>query len=137
MAQLFSVEWMEALGQLWNKDEKMLKNLENVHFDSVVGYGYKDESKPRGVLVVREGRVVHGGAYTNQDLNWDLRADITSWENWLKKGFGLARLGSAVTSGELKFVTGDYRQMIKNVRLSVPFLRHLDLMQQIKTEFKR
>jgi hypothetical protein len=137
MAQLFSAEWMEALGQLWNKDEKMLKNLENVHFDSVVGYGYKDESKPRGVLVVREGRVVHGGAYTSQDLNWDLRADITSWENWLKKGFGLARLGSAVTSGELKFVTGDYRQMIKNVRLSVPFLRHLDLMQQIKTEFKR
>ena len=137
MAQLFSAEWMEALGQLWNKDEKMLKNLENVHFDSVVGYGYKDESKPRGVLVVREGKVVHGGAYTDQDLNWDLRADIASWENWLKKGFGLARLGSAVTSGELKFVTGDYRQMVKNVKLSVPFLRHLDLMQQIKTEFKR
>jgi len=137
MAQLFSAEWMEALGQLWNKDEKMLKNLENVHFDSVVGYGYKDESKPRGVLVVREGKVVHGGAYTDQALNWDLRADIGSWENWLKKGFGLARLGSAVTSGELKFLTGDYRQMVKNVKLSVPFLRHLDLMQQIKTEFKR
>jgi len=137
MPQLFSDAWMEALGKAWNSDPKMLENLQKVQFDSAIGYGYKDESKPRGVLVVKDGKVVHGGAFTDQELNWDLRADLSSWENWIKNGFGLARLGKATTSGELKFVTGDYRQMVKNIRLSVPFLRHFDLMQELSTEFKR
>jgi len=137
MPQLFSDAWMEALGKAWNSDPKMLENLQKVQFDSTIGYGYKDESKPRGVLVVKAGKVVHGGAYTDQEVNWDLRADLSSWENWIKNGFGLARLGKATTSGELKFVTGDYRQMVKNIRLSVPFLRHFDLMQELSTEFKR
>jgi len=137
MAQLFSDAWMNALGAAWNKDPKMIQNLEKVEFDSTIGYGYKDESNPRGVLVVKNGKVVHGGTYTDQDLNWDLRADLSSWENWLKKGFGLARLGKATTTGELKFVVGDYRQMVKNIKLSVPFLRHLDLMGELETEFKR
>lgn len=137
MPQLFSDAWMEALGKAWNSDPKMLENLQKVQFDAVIGYGYKDESKPRGVLVVKAGKVVHGGAYTDQEVNWDLRADLSSWENWIKNGFGLARLGKATTSGELKFVTGDYRQMVKNIRLSVPFLRHFDLMQDLDTQFKR
>jgi len=137
MPQLFSDAWMDALGKAWNRDAKMLENLEKANFDSVIGYGYKDESKPRGVLVVKDGKVVHGGAYTDQDLNWDLRADLSSWENWIKNGFGLARLGKATTSGELKFVTGDYRQMVRNIRLSVPFLRHFDLMQGLDTQFRR
>ena len=137
MAQLFSDAWMNALGSAWNKDAKMTQNLEKVHFDSNIGYGYKDEEKPRAVLVVRDGKVVHAGAYTDQELNWDLRADLASWQNWLTTGFGLARLGKATTTGELKFVTGDYRQMVKNIKLSVPFLRHLDLMGELETEFKR
>lgn len=137
MAQLFSDAWMSALGRAWNQDPKMIQNLEKVSFDSTIGYGYKDESKPRGVLVVKGGKVVHGGAYTDQELNWDLRADLASWQNWLTNGFGLARLGKATTTGELKFVTGDYRQMVKNIKLSVPFLRHLDLMGELETEFKR
>ena len=137
MAQLFSDAWMNALGSAWNKDAKMTQNLEKVHFDSNIGYGYKDEEKPRAVLVVRDGKVVHAGAYTDQELNWDLRADLASWQNWLTTGFGLARLGKATTTGELKFVTGDYRQMVKNIKLSVPFLRHLDLMGELETDFKR
>ena len=137
MAQLFSDAWMSALGKAWNQDPKMLQNLEKVHFDSTIGYGYKDESKPRGVLVVKGGKVVHGGHYTDQVLDWDLRADLASWEGWLTKGFGLARLGKATTTGELKFVVGDYRQMVRNIKLSVPFLRHLDLMGELETEFKR
>ena len=137
MARLFSDAWMNALGSAWNKDVKMTQNLEKVHFDSNIGYGYKDEEKPRAVLVVRDGKVVHAGAYTDQELNWDLRADLASWENWLTTGFGLARLGKATTTGELKFVTGDYRQMVRNIKLSVPFLRHLDLMGELETEFKR
>ena len=137
MARLFSDAWMNALGSAWNKDAKMTQNLEKVHFDSNIGYGYKDEEKPRAVLVVRDGKVVHAGAYTDQELNWDLRADLASWQNWLTTGFGLARLGKATTTGELKFVTGDYRQMVKNIKLSVPFLRHLDLMGELETDFKR
>jgi len=137
MAQLFSDAWMAALGDAWNKDPKMIQNLEKVSFDSTIGYGYKDEPSPRGVLVVKGGKVVHGGKFSGQDLNWDLRADLASWQNWLTKGFGLARLGKATTSGELKFFSGDYRQMVKNIKLSVPFLRHLDLMGELDTEFKR
>lgn len=137
MAQLFSEAWMNALGSAWNKDPKMIQNLEKVNFDSNIGYGYKDEEKPRGVLVVRDGKVVHAGVYTDQELNWDLRADLASWKNWLSQGFGLARLGKATTTGELKFVVGDYRQMVKNIKLSVPFLRHLDLMGELETDFKR
>lgn len=137
MALLFSDAWMDALGKAWNRDEKMLSNLEKADFNSIIGYGYKDEARPRGVLIVNSGKVVHGGAYTDQELNWDLRADLKSWESWIKSGFGLAKLGKATTSGELQFAIGDYRQMVRNIKLSVPFLRHFDLMQSLTTEFKR
>lgn len=137
MSDLFSNAWMEALGKAWNADESMTKNLEKAEFDSSVGYGYKDESTPRGVLIIHQGRVVHAGEYTNQELNWDLRADLERWKFWIENGFGLARLGTAVSKGDLKFVKGDYRQMVRNIRLSVPFLRHFDLMQSLETTFRR
>lgn len=133
--KLFSEPWMKKLQQLWNDDPKMLKNLQKVDFYSYIGYGLKGESHPRGFIYVDNGKVVEAGEWDGESLNWDLRADKASWEKWLKEGFGLTRLGKAVATGELVFVVGDYRQMVRNVRLSVPFLRHLELMSEIKTDY--
>jgi hypothetical protein len=135
--ELFSENWIAQLGQLWNTDEKMLKHLRGVDFNALVGYGYKDEEAPRAYLEVSGGQVVETGLWNGEPLNWDLRADLASWEKWIKNGFGLQRLGAAVVTGELKFVAGDYRKMVSKVHLSIPFLRHFELMQGIGTEFDR
>lgn len=133
--KLFTGPWMKRLQQLWNEDEKMTKNLAKIDFYSYIGYGFKDEAHPRAYIYVDNGRVIEAGEWDGEQLNWDLRADHKLWEKWLKEGFGLMRLGKAVTAGELVFKTGDYHQMVRNVRLSVPFLRHLELMGEIKTDF--
>lgn len=134
MAKLFSDAWMQAFGELWNHDPKMLRNLAGVDFYSHIGYGFRDEDNPRGYLYVDHGKVVTAATWNGEELNWDLRAAPASWKKWIADGFGLQRLGAAVVSGELVFRKGDYRQMVHNVRLSVPFLRHFELMQDIKTE---
>lgn len=133
--KLFSREWMAELAVLWNSDPKMIKNLSKIDFYSRIGYGFIGEDKPLGYIFVDGGRVILEGAWDGEELNWDLRASRDSWEKWLKEGFGLIRLGKAVTTGELVFEKGDYRQMVSNVRLSIPFLRHLELMSDIKTDF--
>jgi hypothetical protein len=135
--ELFSESWIAQLGHLWNTDEKMLKHLRGVDFNAVVGYGFKGEEAPRVYLEVSRGQVVHTGVWDGLSCNWDLRADLASWEKWIRKGFGLQRLGAAVVSGELQFFAGDYRQMVSRVSLSVPFLRHFELMQAIGTEFEQ
>jgi hypothetical protein len=133
--KLFSEPWIKKLQQLWNEDPKMLKNLQKIDFYSYIGYGLKGEEHPRAFIYVDNGKVVEASEWDGEALNWDLRADRGSWENWLKEGFGLAHLGKAVTTGELVFVSGDYRQMVRNVRLSLPFLRHFELMAKIKTDY--
>lgn len=134
-SELFSNEWMVKLAKLWNSDPKMTSNLEKVNFTSYIGYGFIGEENPRGFIYVDGGKVILEGKWGGEELNWDLRASKDSWKKWLNEGFGLLRLGKAVTSGELKFEKGDYRQMVANIKLSVPFLRHLELMSDIKTKF--
>jgi hypothetical protein len=135
MVALFSEGWAEELGELWNTDTKMMKHLRNADFSSIIGYGFKGEAAPRVYLQVEHGQVVRAGPWDGELMNWDLRADPASWKKWIQSGFGLPRLGAAVATGELKFETGDYRIMVSKVSLSVPFLRHFELMQQIRTEF--
>ena len=134
--KLFTGPWMKKLQQLWNEDPKMTKNLGKVEFYSYIGYGFKDEEQPRGFIYVDNGRVIEAGEWSGEQLNWDLRADRKHWQQWINEGFGLARLGKAVTAGDLVFKTGDYRQMVRNVKLSVPFLRHFELMSEINTDYK-
>ncbi len=126
---------MEELASYWNSDAKMTKNLEKADFYAYIGYGFTGEENPRGFIYVDGGKVVTEGVWGGEELNWDIRASRESWKKWFKEGFGLLRLGKAVTSGEMKFEKGDYRQMVSNVKLSVPFLRHLELMAEIKTDF--
>ncbi len=135
-SKLFSKEWMSELAELWNSDPKMTKNLAKIDFYSHIGYGFTGEENPRGYIFVDGGKVIMEGAWNGEELNWELRASRDSWKKWLNDGFGLLRLGKAVTSGELIFAKGDYRQMVSNVRMSIPFLRHLELMSDIKTDHK-
>lgn len=134
-SKLFSGKWMVELAELWNSDLKMTRNLSKVDFYSHIGYGFTGEENPRGFIYVDGGKVVSEGVWDGEELNWDLRASRESWKKWLKDGFGLVRLGKAITSGELVFEKGDYRQMVSNIKLSVPFLRHLELMSEIKTDY--
>ena len=126
---------MLALLDKWNSDPKVLEPLKKAGFTANIGYGFKGESQPRGVLVIVDGVVVRAGSYTSEPLDWDLRAKPDSWKLWMETGFGLTRLGPAVATRALEFVAGNYRQMIRNPSLSHPFLHHFNLMREIKTDY--
>ncbi|MGD8513982.1 MAG: SCP-2 sterol transfer family protein [Granulosicoccaceae bacterium] len=135
MAKLFTDEWMYGLADRWNADSEMVDGLAQAGFSACIGFGHKGDEQPAGVVEVRDGRVQFAGAYEGQKLDWDLRADLQDWREWLEQGFGFDKLGVAVASGRLSFVVGDYRQMIRNPDLARPFLRNFELMSQIKTEY--
>lgn len=46
----------------------------------------------------------------------------------------MAGLGTAFAMGKLKFLTGDFKGMIKDPRMAGPFVKSFALMQQIETE---
>jgi len=137
VAKLFSNEWMLAFAKAWNADQDMVSNLAAAEFNSCVGFGCNGDANPMGVVEVKLGKVVYAGEYANQNIEWDMRAEIDIWQDWIENGFGLSQLGVAVSSGKLTFLTGDYRQMVRNPNLAKPFLRHFELMKDLKTEFSR
>ncbi len=134
MSTLFSQEWIKELADLWNGDSQMLEDLSKISFDSTIGFGVIDEASPRCTLVVRSGRVEQCSPYNGEALEWDLRATEGDWKTWLKEGFGLPKLGVATATGKLKFVTGNYRQMVRTPSMARPFLRVFELMSRIKTD---
>ena len=135
MARLFSDEWMRTFAETWNADNIMLEGSSDGIFSATIGFGCGEDDIPTGVLVIQQGRVVYAGAYNGQPLDWDMRADIDSWQAWLREGFGLNKLGYAVSTGKLSFLKGDYRKMIHNPNMAKSFLRHFELMQHMQTDF--
>lgn len=135
MSDLFSEQWIQALGNAWNNDTLVVEPLEKAQFTANISYGFIGEENPRCLLTIVNGKTVNASLFDNDHLDWDLRADIQNWEKWLTKGFGLTKLGPAVATRALQFPTGDYRQMIRNPLLSRPFLRHFVLMTQLDTQF--
>ena len=135
MAKLFSKEWMNSLAKAWNEDQDMVGNLKKAEFHATIAYGFKGESNPRGVMYVESGKVISIGEYDDQLLDWDLRADINEWKNWITNGFGLANLGIAVAKRKLIFEKGDFHKMIRRPSLATPFLRHFELMKKLETEY--
>lgn len=135
MATLFSDNWMRAFAKAWNADTEIVTKLQGANFSSSIAYGFIGEAMPRGIILVEKGKITVAESYKQQALNWDLRAKLKSWHHWITNGFGIANLGTAVTTGKLKFEQGDYRQMIRNATLAGPFLRHFELMRKIKTDF--
>ncbi|RMD71264.1 MAG: SCP-2 sterol transfer family protein [Gammaproteobacteria bacterium] len=132
MAELFSEEWMKAFAEEWNKEPAIVEPLSKINFNSVIGYGFIGEDKPRGVLVVEGGKAVRAGAYNGETLNWDLRAKPEDWQKWLEKGVSMMSLGMAYTTGKLKFLVGDYKSMIKNPSMAGPFIKSFEVMGRVK-----
>ncbi len=131
MADLFSPEWMKTFGELWNADAEIVNGLAKIHFNSVIGYGFEDQDKPSGILVVQEGKVVFAGAYDSQSLNWDLRADRPHWQKWTTKGLDMLGLSMAYMSRKLQFRVGDYTAMIKDPRMASPFIKSFAVMSKV------
>ncbi|HEY9615325.1 MAG TPA: SCP-2 sterol transfer family protein [Microcoleaceae cyanobacterium] len=131
MAELFSSEWMQAFGEQWNAEPELADALAKIHFNSVIGYGFENESNPTGVLRVAEGRVVSAGPYNGQSLNWDLRADREHWQQWKTKGLNMMGLSMAYVSRKLQFRVGDYTAMIKDPRMAGPFIKSFSVMSKV------
>jgi len=132
MAELFSDVWMKGFGEAWNAEPDLGGALEKIGFNSNIGYGFDGEPKPRGVLVVENGKVSRAGAYNGEALNWDLRASPENWSAWVAKGLSMMGLGVAYTTRKLKFEVGDYKAMVKDPRMTSPFIKSFTVMGRVK-----
>lgn len=131
MADLFSEEWMKSYMDKWNGEPELSDALSKIGFNSTIAYGFDGEDQPRGVLKVENGKAVDAGAYTGQEVNWDLRATPDNWKKWASKPPGMMGLGMAYTSRKLKFNIGDYASMIKDPRMAGPFIKSFSVMGSV------
>jgi hypothetical protein len=128
MAELFSEEWANGFMQRWNSDAELSGALEKINFNSNIAYGFDNEDQPRCYIRVENGHVTEAGAYSGQELNWDLRASAENWQKWMSKPPGMMGLGMAYTSRKLKFNVGDYSAMVKDPRMAGPFIHSFAVM---------
>ena len=129
--KLFDDAWMEKYKDEWNKDPYLAKHLNEIKFSSIIAYGFPDEEKPRGCIVVEDGYVVEAGSYDNHEVDWDLRARENHWREWIQREVGSTGLGLAYTTGKLKFIEGDYKSMIRNPNMASPFIKSFSAMSRI------
>ena len=122
---------MNQLKDAWNADPEVKDKLAEIGFSSVISCGFKGEDKPRGVFVVENGECVQAGSYAGEQPNWDMRADRKDWMKWVEKGLGMTGMGMAFTTGKLKFLSGDFKAMLKDPRMAGPFVKSFSLMQKI------
>ena len=128
---MFDEAWMDKFKDAWNAEPALAAALQQINFNSVIGYGFVGDDAPVGVLVVENGFAVSGGAYNGEEMNWDLRASSDNWANWAKKPPGMMGLGVAYTTGKLKFLVGDYGAMVKDPRMAGPFIKSFSVMGRI------
>jgi len=128
---MFNEEWMKHYGEVWNAEPGLSDALEQINFNSIIGYGFEGQDAPVGVISVENGKVVSAGEYDGQDLNWDLRATEDNWEKWSKKPPGMVGLGMAYTTKKLKFNVGDYAAMVKDPRMAGPFIKSFGAMGKV------
>lgn len=131
MAQLFTDEWINALKDEWNADPEISDKLAEINFSAVITCGFKDEDKPRCVFVVENGEAVSAGLYNGEPADWDMRATAENWAKWAEKPLTMASMGMAFATGKLKFATGDFKAMIKNPSMAMPFVKSFALMSKI------
>ena len=131
MSDLFSSQWMKRFQNEWNNEPGLAKDLAEIKFSSNIAYGFQNESKPTGVIVVAKGKAISADEFDGQDLNWDLRANPEDWMYWLKNPPGMMALGIAYTSKKLKFVKGDYASMIKDPSIASSFVKSFMVMARV------
>lgn len=132
MGDLFSSQWMKCFKDEWNSEPGLAKDLAQIKFTSNIGYGFKNEAHPKGVMVVIKGAATSAGEFDGQKLDWDLRADIEDWEHWFKNPPGMMALGIAYSSKKLNFKAGEYAAIIKNPSIAAPFVKSFMVMGQVK-----
>ncbi|MCW9047587.1 MAG: SCP-2 sterol transfer family protein [Gammaproteobacteria bacterium] len=128
---MFNEEWMKHYSEAWNNEPGLADALEQINFNSIIGYGFDGQDAPVGFIDVQNGKVVSSGPYDGQDLNWDLRATEDNWEKWSKKPPGMVGLGMAYTTKKLKFNVGDYAAMVKDPRMAGPFIKSFGVMGKV------
>ena len=128
---IFSAEWMEKYQEAWNSEPGLSDALAQIGFNSVIGYGFDNQSQPAGVIAVENGKIVSAGPYNGEVLNWDLRASEDNWKKWASKPPGMMGLGVAYTARKLKFNVGDYSAMVKDPRMAGPFIKSFAVMGRV------
>ncbi|MCW9013478.1 MAG: SCP-2 sterol transfer family protein [Gammaproteobacteria bacterium] len=131
MSDLFNNEWMKKFQSVWNNDPELAPALKKIHFNSIIGYGFTNEETPRGCITIEDGKVIDAGPYEGQSLNWDLRARENHWQEWLNREVSKAGFGLAYSTGKLKFLTGDFKGMIKNPSMARPFVKSISAMGRV------
>jgi len=128
---MFEEDWMNKYAAAWNSEPGLADALQQINFNSVIGYGLDGEDAPLGYIDVQNGKVVDSGVYDGQALNWDLRATQDNWSKWFKKPPGMMGLGVAYTTKKLKFIKGDYAAMVKDPRMAGPFIKSFGVMGKV------
>ena len=133
MAQLFSDEWINKLKDAWNEEAEVSAKLAEIDFCSTITCGFKDDAKPLCVFIVENGKAISAGLYNGENADWDMRATKDNWMKWVEKPLGMTSMGMAFTTGKLKFVEGDFKQMIKTPSMAGPFVKSFGLMTTLGT----
>ncbi len=128
MSELFSKSWMDNFIKQWNADAELVESLQEIEFGSNIGYGIEGEDDTRVVLTVENGIATAASIYDGQSLNWDIRCTEEQWKKWISDPPGVLALGLAFSSGKIKFKVGDYDSMLKDPRMTAPFIRHFAVM---------
>lgn len=131
MAELFTDEWINTLKDLWNNDPEVSGKLAEIDFCSTITCGFKNEDLPSCVFVVENGIAVLAGLYNGEEADWDMRGDKENWDKWTSKALTMTTMGMAFATGKLQFKTGDFKAMIKNPSMAVPFVKSFGLMTKI------
>jgi len=131
MAELFTDEWINALKDAWNAEPEVSDKLAEINFSSVITCGFKGDDKPLCVFIVENGKAVSAGLYNGEKADWDMRASRKDWEKWIEKPLTMTSMGVAFAMGKLKFIEGDFKAMIKNPSMAVPFVKSFGLMSKI------
>ena len=131
MSKLFNEDWMKRFQSEWNKESQIQKAVEPATHRMTIGYGFPEETAPRGCIVLHNGKITEAGSYQGQLLDWDLRAKELHWKDWLNREIGSSSLGLAYTTGKLKILCGDYWQMVKNPFIKQSLIRGFSIMGRL------
>lgn len=130
--ELFSEKWMKVYAEEWNKEPAVAGELAKRNYCAIYAYGFIGDEKPRGFIKVEGGKVTSAGVFSDQTLDYDLRASKSDWEKWLSSKFGLMNLGMAYTARKLRFIVGDYPAAIKDPSWAGPFIKSFEVMGRVK-----
>jgi hypothetical protein len=133
-ADLFSDAWMKAFMEVWNGESEITEPLKKIGFNSTICYGFKDADpdQPTGCIVVENGKVTKAGAYSGEEANWDLRAKVGEWQEWIKNGISKADLMLPGWAGGLAFEEGEYLEMMSSPSMWGPFVKSFEAMGKVK-----